>query len=131
MDVMTTSAGSDDQVARFQAWMPDEFEITVAVKRERDLWYALLMEFDVTGCGQTRADAVRQAFELLTAYLHDYFVEGAAFAASIRPISQQLRLRISLEAKLGRALRRTMLQLPLTDETTYSLPPGLLPCFAT
>jgi len=128
---MTTSAGSDDQVARFQAWLPDDFEITVAVKREHDQWYALLMEFDIAGCAGTRAEAVRQVFELLTAYLHGYFAEGAAFEDAIRPIPRRLRTQIALESKLARTLRRTALRLPLTDETTYALPPGLLPCFAS
>jgi hypothetical protein len=130
---MTTleRTAQDEQVAHFAAWLPDEFELRVAVKREHDQWFALQMEFDITGCGPTRADAVRQSFELLIAYLHAHFEEGDAFADAVRPIPRGLRARIILESTIARTLRRTMLRLPLMDESTYSLPPGLLPRFAS
>jgi hypothetical protein len=74
---------------------------------------------------------VRQSFELLIAYLHAHFEEGDAFADAVRPIPRGLRARIILESTIARTLRRTMLRLPLMDESTYSLPPGLLPRFAS
>ncbi len=123
---MTTSLAADQQIADFDAWLPDDMELHVAVKREETQWFALLLEFDITGCGETRAEAVRQSFELLTAYLQDYFGEGAEFADALRPIPSKLRLQITVESALARALRRTMLKLPLTDESTYAVPPGLL-----
>lgn len=126
---MTTSIGPDEQMAHFAAWLPDEVELHVAVKHQNGQWFALVMEFDVTGCGDTRADAVRQAFELLMAYLHAYYEDGSTFDDAIRPIPLWLRYRIALESKLARTLRRTMLKVPLTDESTYALPPGLLPRF--
>ncbi len=123
---MTTSLAADQQIADFNAWLPDDLELHVAVKREETQWFALLLEFDITGCGDTRAEAVRQSFELLTAYLQEYFDEGANFADALRPVPAKLRLQITVESALARALRRTMLKLPLTDESTYAVPPGLL-----
>jgi hypothetical protein len=120
-----------EEIPRFAAWLPDEVELRVAVKRENDQWFALQLEFDITGCGATRAEAVRQSFELLIEYLHAHFEEGAAFADAIRPIPRRLRVQIVFESILARTLRHTMLHLPLTDESTYSLPPGLLPQFAS
>lgn len=121
----------DESIAPFAAWLPDDFELRVAVKREGDQWFALQMNFDITGCGPTRADAVRESFALLLAYLHAYFQDGAAFESAVRPIPRRLRLQILAESALARTLRRTMLRLPLRDESTYALPPGLLPSFAT
>jgi len=123
---MTTSTVPDEQIARFGAWLPDEFELHVAMKREGSQWFALLLEFDITGCGATRADAVRQSFELLTGYLQAFFEDGAAFEDTLRPVPDTLRFRIAVESAIARALRVTMLKLPLTDESTYALPPGLL-----
>ncbi len=129
--VTTAEQAHSKNLARFQAWLPDEFEMRVAVKRENDQWFALHLEFDVTGAGDTIADAVEQSFELLVSYLCAYFEEGAAFEESLRPIPRRLRLQIAVESMLASALRHTMVHLPLTDERTYSLPPGLLPRFAS
>ena len=123
---MTTSVAADQRIADFDAWLPDDLALHVAVKRENDQWFALLVEFDITGCGETRAEAVRQSFDLLTCYLQEYFEEGAAFADTLRPIPAKLRLQITVESAIARALRRTMLKLPLSDESTYAVPPGLL-----
>jgi hypothetical protein len=130
---MTTleHTSQDEDLARFQAWLPDEFEMRVAVKRENDQWFALHLEFDITGAGDSIADAVEQSFELLVTYLCAYFEEGASFEEALRPIPRALRVRIGVESALASALRHTMVHLPLTDERTYSLPPGLLPRFAT
>lgn len=128
---MTTLVAADEQMAPFEAWLPDEFELHIAVKREDDQWFALLLEFDITGAGTTRADAVRQSFELLTPYLQAHFEDGSTFDDALRPIPRRLRLQIGFESALARTLRRTMLRLPLMDESTYSLPPGLLPRFAS
>jgi hypothetical protein len=123
---MTTSLAADQQIADFDAWLPDDLELHVALKREDSQWFALLLEFDITGCGETRAEAVRQSFELLTAYLQEYFEEGAEFGDTLRPVPGKLRLQITVESAVARALRRTMVKLPLADESTYALPPGLL-----
>jgi len=130
---MTTSEQTQrsENLSRFAEWLPDEVELRIAIKRENDQWFALQMDFDVTGCGATRGDAVRESFELLIAYLHAYFEEGAAFDETLRPIPRRLRTQIILESALARTLRRTMLRLPLANESTYSLPPGLLPQFAS
>jgi hypothetical protein len=121
----------DGRAARLETWLPDDFEFGLALKREGDQWFALLMDFDVTGCGQTRAAAITDAFGLLGAYLEAYFEDGADFSRSLRPISTQLRFRIKVESMLAKPLRLTALRLPLRDETTYDLPAGLLPRFAS
>jgi hypothetical protein len=121
----------DERAARLEAWLPDDFEFGLALKREGEEWFALVMDFDITGCGPTRAAAVTDAFGLLGAYLEAYFEDGADFTQTLRPIPTQLRLRIKVESTLAKTLRRTALRLPLRDEATYELPAGLLPRFAS
>jgi hypothetical protein len=116
-----------EQTAAFQAWLPQEVELHIAVKRESDRWFALQMEFDITGMGTTRAEAIQDSFALLIAYLHDYYEEDAQFSDTVRPVPTRLRARIIVESAIGRILRRIALHLPLADESTYALPPGLLP----
>jgi len=128
---MTTLVETDQATARFAAWLPDDLGLHIAVKREDEQWFALLLEFDITGCGATPGDAVAQSFELLMPYLQAYFEEGVDFEDALRPVPRALRSRIVIESMIGRALRRAMIHLPLTDESTYALPPGLLPRFAT
>lgn len=130
MTTLEQTSQSED-LNRFAGWLPDEVELRIAIKRENDQWFALQMDFDVTGCGATRGDAVRESFELLIAYLHAHFEDGAEFDDTLRPIPRRLRAQIVLESALARALRHTMLHLPLASESTYSLPPGLLPQFAS
>lgn len=120
-----------EDVTRFAAWLPDEVEVRVALKREHGQWFALQMDFDITGTGGTRGAAVRESFELLIAYLHAHFEEGAEFSDAYRPVPRRLRAQIVLESAAARSLRHVTSRLPLANESTYSLPPGLLPRFAT
>jgi hypothetical protein len=110
----------------FSAWLDEDFEVHVAVKYEHGQWYALLLEFDITGCGATRGAAVQDSFELLGSYLQAYFEDGASFADAIRRVPRRLRARIAVESMIGRPLRGLALRLPLASESTYTLPPGLL-----
>jgi hypothetical protein len=110
----------------FSAWLDEDFEAHVAVKYEQGQWFALLLEFDITGCGGTRGAAVQDSFELLGSYLQAYFQEGASFADAIRRVPWRLRARIAVESLVGRPLRGLALRLPLASESTYTLPPGLL-----
>jgi hypothetical protein len=121
----------DEREARLEAWLPDDFEFGLALKREADRWFALVMEFDITGSGDSRAAAVADAFGLLGAYLEAYFDDGADFSQTLRPIPTRLRFRIRVESMIAKPLRLTALRLPLSDEATYALPAGLLPRFAS
>lgn len=116
-----------ERAAAFQAWLSQEAELRVAVKREAEQWFALQMDFDITGTGATRAEAIRESFELLMAYLYAHYEEGAQFSDAVRPVPARLRARIALESAVGRLLSRVALHLPLADESTYALPPSLLP----
>ena len=108
------------------AWVDENFEVRVAVKYEHGQWYALLLEFDITGCGATKGAAVRNSLDLLGSYLQAYFEDGASFADAIRRVPRPLRARIAVESMVGRPLRGLALRLPLASESTYTLPPGLL-----
>jgi hypothetical protein len=110
----------------FPAWLDEDFEGHVVLKREHGQWFALLLEFDVTGCGDTRAAAVQDSFALLGAYLHAYFEDGSSFADAVRPVPRRLRARIAVESAVGRPLRSLAPRLALANESTYTLPPGLL-----
>lgn len=116
-----------ERAAAFREWLPQEVELRIAVKREAAQWFALQMDFDITGTGTTRAEAVRESFELLMAYLYAHYEEGAQFSDAVRPVPAQVRARIVVESAVGRVLRRVAVHLPLADESTYALPPGLLP----
>jgi hypothetical protein len=115
----------------FADWLlqANDLAMTVAVKREGDQWYALLQQFDITGAGDTRAAAVKEAFELLLAYLHAFYEDGAPFADALRPIPASLELRIKTESLIASVARRVWERLPLATESTYALPPGSLSNF--
>jgi hypothetical protein len=100
----------------FPVWLDDDFSVHVAIKYEHGQWYALLLEFDITGCGDTRGAAVQDSFELLGSYLQAYFEDGASFADAIRPVPWRLRARVAVESMVGRPLRGLALRLPLASE---------------
>jgi hypothetical protein len=112
------------------AWVDDDFVLRVAIKCENGQWFALLMDFDITGCGASKAVAVRDAFGLLGAYLTDYFSDGVSFSETLRPIPARLRYRIRIESAIGSAMRHIYVHSRLANESTYALPPGLIPSFA-
>jgi hypothetical protein len=117
----------------FMDWLAqatEDLEVEVAVKREDGQWYALLMQFDITGAGATRHDAVRDAFSLLAAYLHAYFEDGAAFEEAVRPVPRSLKLRIVAESGVAHVVRRISEKIPFASESHYALPPGTLPDLA-
>jgi hypothetical protein len=112
--------------ARVEAWLPDDFDFRVATRREHGEWFALAVDFDVTGKGPTRSAAVRQMSELLGIYLAAYLIDGARFTDTVRPVPARLRLRIQVEDALGRALGRLIRHmdgsLSLARENNYILP---------
>jgi hypothetical protein len=112
------------------AWIDEDFVLRVAVKCENGQWFALLMDFDITGCGPSKGAAVRDAFALLGAYLMDYFSDGVSFSETLRPIPARLKYRIRIESAVGSALRHIDAHSRLANESTYALPPGLIPSFA-
>jgi hypothetical protein len=112
--------------ARVEAWLPDDFDFRVATRRERGEWFAIAVDFDVTGKGPTRTSAVRQMSDLLSIYLAAYLIDGVSFEDTVRPVPARLRLRIQVESALGRALggviRRMDGGLSLARENNYILP---------
>jgi hypothetical protein len=122
------SAEPDDR--ELDAWIDEDFILRVAVKCENDQWFALLMDFDITGCGESPRAAVRDVFGLLHVYLIDYFREGVSFSDTLRPIPAGLRFRIRVESVIGSALRHVASHNRLANESTYALPPGMIPAFA-
>jgi hypothetical protein len=131
-----------DNRSDFQSWVIDGLRdrgLHIAVKRESGQWYALLLEFDITGCGETREEAVQEGLEMLVAYLDAHYEDGDSFEVALRPIPGTLRLRIELESALA-PLARTLLnrnldRLPfapvadiadIADESTFSLPGGVV-----
>lgn len=115
----------------FADWFDQERAFVLAVERREARWYALLVDFDITGMGATPQEAIEQAFDLLMGYLVAYFEDGQPFAAALRPIPTLLRTRIRLEAGIGRFVRRLGgRQLAFASERTYTVPPSLLPCFS-
>jgi hypothetical protein len=81
-------------LARVRAWLPRDFDWRVATKTEGDHWFALAMDFDIIGRGDTKDSAEDELFELLGAYLASYLVQDKPFEDAVRPVSKTLRLRI-------------------------------------
>ena len=108
--------------AYVEAWLPDDFDYRVATKRENDEWFALAVDFDVTGKGATRAAALRQMAELVAIYLAAYVVDGASFQVAVCQCAARMRLRLQLESALGRVLGHLYGRLPLSREDNYILP---------
>lgn len=108
--------------ASIEAWIPDDFDLRVATKRENGEWFALAVDFDVTGKGSTRQAAVRQMGDLIGLYLAAYFVDHEAFASAIRPVPLQMRFRIQAEDFVSRLVRRIDAGVRLSREDNYILP---------
>jgi hypothetical protein len=108
--------------ARIVAWIPDDFDLRVATKHENGEWFALAVDFDITGKSASRAAAVRQMADLLSLYLAAYVVDNADFSATLRPIPARLRLRIQAEDALSRLTRHIGGRLSLSRENNYILP---------
>jgi hypothetical protein len=121
---MGNSRASDSsaKLAAMVDWIDDDFTGHIGVKREGDQWFALLMDFDITGAGATRTEAIEQSLHLLTAYLLAFFDEGRAFKDAVRPIPARLRLRIIVESAVARRLRTALPRLERPSEATYALP---------
>jgi hypothetical protein len=117
-----TETSDKELEARIEAWIPDDFDFRVATKREEGEWFALAVDFDVTGKGPTRGAAVRQMGDLLGLYLAAYLVEGARFSDAVRPVPARMRLRIQAEDAISRAVRQVGGKIPLSRENNYLLP---------
>jgi hypothetical protein len=116
------SLSEDELEARIEAWLPDDFDFRVATKREGSDWFALAVDFDITGKGATRSSAVRQMGDLLGLYLAAYLVDGNDFFDAVRPVPARMRLRIQAEGILSRLINHIGGGLPLSRENNYILP---------
>ncbi len=130
MTVISPDMSSEEIEAAVEAWLPDDLDFRVATKRERERWFALAVDFDITGTGATRAAAVRQMGELLSIYLAAYLVDGANFGDAIRPVPTSMRLRMRLESVLAKAVRHIDGRVPLSREDNYLLPTSQLAAHA-
>jgi len=89
----------------FLAWLPDGGHTMIALKRERDHWSALFMEFNIAGTGNTAEEALREAKKLFWGYLQYCFMDGRTFAEARRPIPRRLRLWYRVSPHLSRFWR--------------------------
>jgi hypothetical protein len=119
---INAEAHIDEAEAHIEAWIPDDFEFRVATKHEHGEWFALAVDFDVTGKGSTRGAALRQMCELLGLYLAAYLMDEVPFHDALRPVPARLRLRIQTEDALSRVTRHIYGSLPLARENNFILP---------
>jgi predicted RNase H-like HicB family nuclease len=120
--MIDTDTRDKELEARVEAWLPDDFDFRVATKREDGEWFALAVDFDVTGKGATRSAAVRQMGELLGLYLATYLIDNASFTDAVRPVPTRMRLRIQAEDAVSRIMRHVDGKIPLSRENNYILP---------
>jgi hypothetical protein len=120
--MIETEANEKEIEDRVAAWIPDDFDFRVATKRIDGEWFALAVDFDITGKGVTRAAAVRQMAELLGLYLAAYLVDGVEFYGAVRPVPSRMRFRIQMESAVGRLISRLNSSLSLSRENNYILP---------
>jgi len=79
-----------------QEWVPRDFDWRVAAKTEDGHWFALAMDFDIIGRGDTLDAAEDELFDLLGAYLANYFTQDEPFSEAVRRIPKSLRMRIHI-----------------------------------
>lgn len=130
---MAVADDTREETRDFLIWLQEatqDFDLRVAVKYENDQWFALLTQFDITGAGDTTADAVRDALDLLFAYLRAFHAEGAPFSDALRPIPARLSARIAVESQFQRLARQLLKQHFRGSESSYELPPGMLASLA-
>jgi hypothetical protein len=130
MTVISPNMSDEEIDAAVEEWLPDDLDFRVATKRERDRWFALAVDFDITGTGATRAAAVRQMGDLLAIYLAAYLVDGANFSDAIRSVPTSMRIRMRVESMLAKAIRHIDGRLPLSREDNYLLPTSQLAAHA-
>lgn len=113
----------ESAAARVREWVPRDFEWRCATKREHDRYFALALDFDITGRGDSPEEAVAEMRELLGFYLGSYLRDGVPFEKTLRPVPRRLRMRIHLSSKilnlLDRIDSRLEDDLPLPRERNY------------
>lgn len=115
----------------FADWLGD-CAFMIAVERRDGKWYALIMDFDITNVGATQREAIQSAVESMTEYLIAYFEDGVSYEATLRPVPRRMRTRIRAEAAIGHLVRRIAgSHINIASEATYTVPPAMLPCFAS
>ena len=130
MGTLHVETAADRGFGEWLAADAGDFRLDIATKMQAGQWYALVPQFDITGAGETQVEAVRDALDLMFAYLRAYYEDGAHFDDALRPIPRKLRLRIGVESALGHLLRELSVRTPLATESRYALPPGTLPDLA-
>jgi predicted RNase H-like HicB family nuclease len=108
--------------ARLREWVPEDFPWRMAIKRERGKWFALGVDFDITGHGDTIEAAVEELGELVGHYLGSYFRAGEPFEAAVRPIPRRMQMRIHLSTIAVKPLLRLSHgaeRLPFPRERSY------------
>jgi len=81
---------------RVEQWVPPTFAWRVAWKTEGGQWFALAMDFDIVGRGDSPEAAEDEMFGLLGAYLATHLEQGKPFSEAVRRVPKNLRLRIHI-----------------------------------
>jgi hypothetical protein len=112
----------DAKMEAFDQWMRGLLSFRVALRREQGQWFALAEDFDITGMGESREDALRDMVGLLSAYLMAHFEDGTPFEQTLRPIPRRLRIEIRRDTFLSQILERFAHRAPRNEEAQTLVP---------
>jgi hypothetical protein len=114
MNDVDTSAG--DGVGAPSGW-PELIESAVFTQKRDSSWFAICVEFDITGTGATEAAALREMHGLVRDYLDHSLTEGLPYDVVRRrlPLSDRVKLHAARAWHIAgrrRGRERSMLFLP-------------------
>lgn len=90
-----------------EGWLPPDLVVLAFAERgSNGRWEAVLPDFTVVGVGESLAEAVDEAFEMLADYLGLCAAEGLSFDQSLRRIPTQWMMEIAGKSLLGSVRRR-------------------------
>jgi hypothetical protein len=120
----TASGSTHTYREALSSWVPDDLEVRVATQRRHGQWYALAVDYNIVGQGETKRTAIEQLFGLLAMYWAVHFKRGTAFEDTRRPTRRRTKLAIALGTVLSTLARRAPESVP--RENLYQPPPDAL-----
>lgn len=112
----------DRLVDEFFEWAGDALPYRVAFKREDGQWFALAVDYDITGRGQTLREAFDELLELVAVYLIAYYREGSSPVDAVRRVPLALRAKIHATSAVARVAHAVSRRPQLAGQSNLATP---------
>lgn len=108
-------------------YIPDDAVIRMVARAgDDDFWEALILDFSISGMGDSPRSAVENALEILDDYLYLCNREGKSYHESLRPLDRRMGVPVLLEM-IGLLVRSKFTREEVSKrEQKYRLPLSLV-----